>query len=331
MINLNNLTDNELLRIRVCDLPISFEDSDYSHLLDKLYLELDKKKILFRPKVWLSDDWFCPDGVTGFAIPFFLMHPRLIELERSMMGNVEGEGHDWFMKLLRHECGHAIDNAYFLRECEQRSEIFGDYNVEYPESYIPKKYSKKYVIHLEDGYAQAHPEEDWAETFALWLTPRSSWKRKYQSWPAIQKLEYVDRTMKKLKNQSSNVICYQKVDDIETLDISLRTYYNRKKERFKLNLSETHLNKFLIDKRNSHDGEKLYSEIQKNRRSLKQHLSRSLLKKSYEAENVLKDLEQLAKKKGLYIKKGRPIKKLEGIVNTHAKKFFKEGKHRIIM
>jgi hypothetical protein len=331
LIDLNELTDSELLSLRICDLPISFEDSQYGHLLEKLYKELDKKKILFRPRIWLSDDWFCPDGVTGFAVPFFLMHPRLIELERKMMGEVEGEGESWFMKLLRHECGHAIDNAYFLKDCQIRTAVFGDSNIEYPESYIPKKYSKKYVIHLEDGYAQAHPEEDWAETFALWLTPRSAWKKKYQNWPALKKLDYVDQKMKELKNQRANVICYQHVDEIETLDISLRTYYNRKKERFKLNLCESHLNKFLLDKRKKHEGERLDNEIKKNRKSLKRYLSKSLASKNYEAESVLRDLEKLAKTKGLYVKKGRPIKKLEGIVNTHAKKFFKEGKHRVIM
>ena len=329
---LEDLSDREILSLRICDLPIAFEDSPFYSLQEKLYKELEKKNILFRPNIWISDDWFCPDGVTGFAVPFYLMHERLIEIERKMIGQVEGGDSAWFMKLLRHECGHAIDNAYFLKEDKKRAEVFGDHNIEYPESYTPKRFSKKYVRHLEDGYAQAHPEEDWAETFATWLTPRSAWKKKYEDWQALDKLKYVDTKMKSLKAQRPNVICYQKVDELEVLDISLRTYYNRKRERFLLNSCETHLNKFLLDRRRSKSPSvELYGELKKNRASLTDYVAKNFNQKNYQAKNVLSDLENLAKKKGLFVKKRKAKKELESLVSTHAKKFFKEGKHRIIM
>jgi len=330
--NLDELSDSELLKMRICDLPISFEESPFFELKSKLLKDLERKGIVFKPKIWISDDWFCPDGVTGFAMPFFLMHPRLIELERKMMGIVEGESKSWFMKLLRHECGHAVDNAYFLKDCKQRIRLFGDHAVEYPDSYEAKKFSKKFVQHLEDGYAQAHPEEDWAETFALWLTPRSAWKKNYENWPAIKKLEYIDKRMKSIKGSSPNVICYQKVDELETLDISLRTYYNRKRDRFLLNSCESHLNRFLVSRtRSKKDTRDLYEELKKNRNSLKKYLAKSLDQKNYQVEGILSDLECLAKNKGLTIKKGKPKKELQGLVSAHARRFFKEGKHRTIM
>ncbi len=331
---LSNLTDSQLLRMRICDLPISFETSQFSNCLDELHRELEKKKIKFRPKVWISDDWFCPDGITAFALPFFLMHPRLIELEKKMIGHAEGSNNDWFMKLMRHECGHAIDNAYFLRECDERRILFGDCEQKYPESYTAKKYSKKFVQHLEDSYAQAHPEEDWAESFAVWLTPNSSWRKRYETWPAIEKLNYIQRRMKVLKNEKPNVICYQSVDHFEMMDISLRSYYNNKVQRLKGSSSHHHLRSFLSHKSYS-QSEELYEQLKENRKTLKKNVATRTRQYQYKIESALTDLEDLARNKGLKIhKRGSQKKKLEGLeglVETHAKKFFKEGKHRIIM
>ena len=50
----------------------------------RLYSELGEKGIRFRPHVWLSEEWFSPDGVPGIAIPFYLAHPRLIKLQNKI-------------------------------------------------------------------------------------------------------------------------------------------------------------------------------------------------------------------------------------------------------
>ena len=109
------------------------------------------------------------------------------------MLEVEGGDHDSCMRILRHEAGHAIDNAFHLRRRRQRRELFGDHKLPYPEHYTPKPYSKNFVLHLDSWYAQSHPDEDFAETFALWLTPDAQWRQRYHDWPALRKLEYVDR------------------------------------------------------------------------------------------------------------------------------------------
>ena len=161
----------------------------------RLYRELDKRQIGFRPHVWLSEEWFSPDGVPGIAVPFYLAHPRLERLERRMMRNVEGGSAESAMRILRHEAGHAIDTAYRLRRRKRWREVFGPASLPYPDTYRARPGSRRYVQHLGEWYAQAHPCEDFAETFAVWLKPNSSWRRTYAQWPAFHKLEFVDELL----------------------------------------------------------------------------------------------------------------------------------------
>ena len=97
------------------------------------------------------------------------------------------------MRILRHEAGHAIDNAYRLRRRRRWREVFGPASRPYPARYRARAGSRRYVHHLGEWYAQAHPTEDFAETFAVWLTPKSAWRRNYAGWPALHKLQAVDR------------------------------------------------------------------------------------------------------------------------------------------
>ena len=109
------LSDEELLKVRLCDLRVSVERSSLQPHIRRLYAELDRRGIHFQPHVWLGEEWFSPDGVPGIAVPFYLAHPRLMRLERKMTREVEGSNVNWLMRILRHEAGHALDNAYRLR------------------------------------------------------------------------------------------------------------------------------------------------------------------------------------------------------------------------
>ena len=75
---------------------------------------------------------------------------------------------------------------------------FGLASTEETDTYRPRPYSRSYVIHLDDWYAQSHPDEDFAETFAVWLTPDLNWRGLYTGWKALQKLEYVDELMRSI-------------------------------------------------------------------------------------------------------------------------------------
>ena len=138
----------------------------------------------------------------GVAIPFYLAHPRLMRLEKAQMLEVEGGTPEWCMQILRHEAGHAFDNAYELRKRRKRVQPVRQAVVEpIPSSISPRPYSKSFVLHLDSWYAQSHPDEDFAETFAVWLTPDSDWRARYADWPALRKLEYMDALMHEHRRQ----------------------------------------------------------------------------------------------------------------------------------
>src|SRR5213596_200684 len=190
-------TDEQLLATRLCDLNLSIAGTEVEQHIAQVNTELEGRGLV-RPHYWLSDEWFTPDGVPGVAVPFYLAHPRLERLELAQMLEVEGGDAESCLKILRHEVAHAIDNAYELRRRPTRRRLFGNPSMEYPEYYTPKPYSKSFVQHLDHWYAQSHPDEDFAETFAVWLDPQTMWEARYAGWPALRKLEYMDGLMRRL-------------------------------------------------------------------------------------------------------------------------------------
>jgi hypothetical protein len=226
--------DDRLLDLRMSELELSIAGSVLEKRIAELHAELESRGIQFRPHFWLSDEWFTPDGVPGVAIPFYLAHPRLARLERAQMLEVEGGTPSWCMRILRHEAGHAIDNAYLLRRRRRRLAMFGSSSIEYPEFYTPKPYSRSFVLHIDNWYAQSHPDEDFAETFAVWLNPRSDWRRRYQDWPALKKLEYMDELMREIANQPPLVDKRRTVDPLHRIRRTLRQHYRRKAEHYAL-------------------------------------------------------------------------------------------------
>jgi len=195
------LTDEEIQQMRVRDFNLQIQGSSLEPLIKKLYDELTSKDITFHPPCYLADEWLCPDREPIIGIPFFLARPRLKNIEKKIMFEVEGGAEKLCMKLLRHECGHALNYAYELYKKTRWRELFGPFSAKYSDYYHYQPYSKRFVIHLKDNYAQAHPDEDFAETFAVWLTPNSHWQEKYRGWPVIKKLRYVDNVMKKISNK----------------------------------------------------------------------------------------------------------------------------------
>jgi len=208
--------------------------------LKQLDKDLARCGIVFRPHWWLSDCWFCPDGVPGFAIPFYLAHPRLMRLEQQFMLEVEGGTPKNCLKILRHETAHALANAYRLHLRQAWRHRFGRASRVYPESYLPRPGSRSYVIHLDNWYAQSHPAEDWAETFAVWLDPRSDWRERYHNWPALKKLQYVDTLLHELHGHKPPVRTRRQVDPLSTLTMTLREYFEQKQERLRADFPRFH-------------------------------------------------------------------------------------------
>jgi hypothetical protein len=226
-------SDEQLLAMRMCDLAVTIEGTELELRLAEVNAELDARGLV-RPHYWLSDEWFTPDGVPGVAIPFYLAHPRLAKLELSQMLEVEGGDREGCLKILRHEAGHAIDNAYRLRRRSTRRRLFGNPTTAYPEYYTPKPYSKSFVLHLDHWYAQSHPDEDFAETFAVWLDPQSMWSTRYSGWPAQRKLEYLDGLMRRVARTRPPVRTKRQVDPLFKLRKTLAEHYRKKREHYGL-------------------------------------------------------------------------------------------------
>lgn len=226
-------SDERLLDLRLCDLGVRIERTPLARYVRRLYAELDERGLRFRPHVWLSTEWFSPDGVPGIAIPFYLAHPRLAKLELHQMLEVEGGTEQSCMRILRHEAGHAIDSAYRLHFRRGWRDTFGLYSRPYPDYYRPKPNSRNYVLHLDAWYAQAHPAEDFAETFAVWLQPGSKWRRRYREWPnALRKLEFVDGQMEEIVGRRQAVASQARIEPLSRLTLTLREYYKKKRERY---------------------------------------------------------------------------------------------------
>jgi len=227
-----------LLDTRICNLGLRLRGSWLQPRIERLYRELRARGLAFRPHFWLSDEWYCPDGVPGVAIPFFLAHPRLKRLEREFIYEVEGGSDDWCMRLLRHEGGHALLNAYGLDRRADWKKHFGRPSTRYPDTYLPRPYSRRYVLNLPNWYAQAHPHEDWAETFAVWLRPRANWRVRYEGWPALRKLEYVDALMDEVREMRPRLRNRRETHPIQKMRITLREYYEDKVERYGVDTAE---------------------------------------------------------------------------------------------
>jgi hypothetical protein len=226
-----SLPEDQLLDLRMADLPLTIEGTLAARIA-QLREELAARELHFPLHFYLSDEWFTPDGATAIAVPFYLAHARLEKLEEAQMLEVEGGEHEWCMRILRHEAGHAIDNAFRLRLRRERRKVFGLPSKPYPEFYTPKPYSKSYVLHLDAWYAQSHPDEDFAETFALWLTPNSEWRQRYAGWPAFKKLAYMDVLMRSLQKRDGRVDNPEEVDALPKLRKTLRQHYRTKRRHY---------------------------------------------------------------------------------------------------
>jgi hypothetical protein len=230
----------ELLNTRICDLQLQFDGTILERCIEKLHQELTRKRLVFMPEYYFTcggDEWGCPDRVPIIGIPFHLADNRLTRVEKEM-GYTSYDRRD-LLFLLRHECGHAYNYAYELYKSPEWQEVFGDFEKTYPQNFRFKfnRYSREYVRSQGEPkyYAQAHPDEDFAETFAVWLTPRSNWRSLYKNWPAVLKLEYIDRTMKSLAGKRPSVVAGKLHSPYSVKTYTLIEYYSEDIDGFKDN------------------------------------------------------------------------------------------------
>lgn len=228
-----SLSDAELLEKRISQLGLQLEGTKLQPLIQQVYDELTQKGLPFHPPCHIGDEWFVPVGIPAVFVPFFLVHDRLRQLEREIMLEVEGDTPEWFMKLIRHEVAHAYAFAYQVTRKRKWQRTFGRSSMEEtPSFYRPRPYSRRFVVHLDDWYAQSHPDEDFAETFAVWLTPGLDWRERYRGWKALEKLEFVEELMRSLAGQPPVPQPEYRVAEHDCLNVKLKTYYARKRKLY---------------------------------------------------------------------------------------------------
>jgi hypothetical protein len=229
-------TRYELLKMRVRDLGVTIEGSPLEPAVVRVRRELAAKGFKFQPCFYLSDSWGCPDEVPAVGIPFYLADARLRRLEEEQTGEIESEAS--VLMYLRHEAGHAINYAYRLWTEPGWTEVFGSFTRPYRDSFRPNPMSRAFVRHLVHSnlgrtYAQKHPDEDFAETFAVWLTPRSAWRQRYRDWPVLKKLRYVDQLMRRIRGRKPRKTGGRLVNPVEELGMLLADHYGQRAERYR--------------------------------------------------------------------------------------------------
>ena len=229
-IDLGAISEQDLFKTRICDLPLMIEGTWLQECVEQLYSELVAKNLLFKPECYLADEWLTPEEEPVIGIPFYLAHPTLTKLEKKMMLEAEGDTKEWCMKLLRHEAGHALCYAFELNKQPSWQKTFGLSSKDYGDTYRYQPYSKRFVRHLDGFYAQYHPDEDFVETFAVWLTPNSNWQERYKRWKkAYEKLQFVDGMMKEIEGKPPVVKRGTKFWRLNSLKITLANFYKKKR------------------------------------------------------------------------------------------------------
>ncbi|HEY0873046.1 MAG TPA: hypothetical protein VGD94_06200 [Vicinamibacterales bacterium] len=330
------LTDEHLLDLRMCDLGVTIEDSVLQKRIAQLYEELAERGIAFRPHFWLSDEWFTPNDVPGIAIPFYLAHPRLARLEQNQMFEVEGGTHGWCMRILRHEAGHAIDNAYLLQRRRKRQGLFGSSKTPYPEWYTPKPYSRSFVLHLDYWYAQSHPDEDFAETFAVWLNPRSDWRRRYHGWPALKKLEYVDALMREIGTRAPLVTTKRQVDPLHRIRRTLRQHYRKKAAVYGAEYPDFYdrdLRRLFSDASEHAGNERASRFITRIRKEVRRTVARATGVYQYTIDQVLEEMTERCGQLGLRLAMPPDTAKTEFMVvlTVQTMNYLHSGRHRVVL
>jgi Putative zinc-binding metallo-peptidase len=302
------LSDDQLLSLRFCDLKLKVQGTDLQDAILRLYRELEMRGIRFRPHYWLAQEWFSPDGIPGIAIPFYLAHRRLMSIERHFMREVEGGNRNWLMRILRHEAGHAIDSAYRLRRRGRWRAVFGPASLPYPDAYRPRPGSRRFVQHLGAWYAQAHPTEDFAETFAVWLKPHSSWRREYLGWPAYEKLEFIDTLAKDIGPSRPLVSDRGTIEDVAHETRTLREHYEQKLARYRMprrsGADELLLKVFTTAPR-SRGRPRAASVLRELRKPLRQQILRSGAFSEYLVHQVLRLMIERSEALNLYLRGSR--------------------------
>jgi hypothetical protein len=217
----------EVLEKRISDFDLRIEGRPLGKVIERFRAELEACELRqVKPVFYLTDGWGVPEGTVAIGLPFYLADDELRHVQARRGGMVEGESDDDILRYLRHEMGHVVNYAYQLYATEEWTKLFGPMSRPYLEEYKVVPFSPDFVRHLPGGYAQKHPDEDWAETFALWMTPGLDWRALYADAPgALRKLEYCHRTLLAVRDRAPDVVDATLDVEAKDLNLTVQEYY----------------------------------------------------------------------------------------------------------
>lgn len=260
--------EQALLSRKISELHLKIEGTTVEKLVAQLYTELERAAIFIKPETYLSDGWGCPNRVPVIGIPFYLVDPKLCSLKGKLTG-IEAEDNAEVMMILRHEAGHAFNYAYRLYNKLEWRKLFGRFSMPYNEPYRALPFSARFVRHIPGWYVQKHPDDDFAETFAVWLTPGLDWQKRYADTPALAKLLYVDRMASRYGEQPP-VVTGGKLDmPVEEMTMTLDAWYKtQNKRRYSAIVLHPILNEDLVRLFPAEEGEPAVDILRVNRQQL---------------------------------------------------------------
>src|SRR6476646_11467680 len=221
--------EHHLLITPISNLGLTIAGTPLEPWLEEFRHELERVGIhRLKPHFYLSNEWGVPFQTISIGIPFYLARDDLTAVQAERTGHLEGASRSDLLRYLRHEMGHVVNYGYKLYEHEEWIKLFGSITQPYLEEYSPEPFSRRYVRHLPGWYAQKHPDEDWAETFAVWMTPGHDWRSEYAGCPvAYAKLSYCSRTIATLRDRNPEVTNTELDEDVGDIEYSLDQYYGR--------------------------------------------------------------------------------------------------------
>ncbi len=315
------------LDVPICELQPKINGT-LSKLIKQVESEVSRKHIRFRPEYYFGTGWGCVDKSISIEIPFWFQNEALMGIEDEMAyDGVEDESE--IRMGLRHEFGHAINYAYKLYLEPEWRRLFGNFDRKYNDNYRFNPWSKRHVKHLPDYYAQKHPDEDWAETFAVWLTPGSNWRRVYAKTPALEKLLYVERKVKDIARKAPVNIRSKRDVPIEKVRMTIREFYGADYEDVSPSeqlIEDVDAMRRIFpngfhSKRNLRDAWKL---VHKFSPLIITKLTDELSVPHYTTRRILRQLESICKTYDLKTRQGDEEEKIIGISVYLSKKFSRD-------
>ena len=193
-----------------------------------------------------------------------------------------------------------------------------------------------FVLHLDSWYAQSHPDEDFAETFAVWLTPDGDWRRRYTDWRAIQKLEYMDALMQELAGQKPLIRTRRTVEPLERLKTTLRKHYAKKREHYGVdypNFYDRDLRRLFSSAPEYRKNPKASHVIQQIRRDVRRLVTEWTGSYQYTIDRVIADMITRARELDLHVKYPMDRTKLDFtiLVTVQTMNYLHSGRHRVAL